>query len=202
WYTINGQIPLANVIAAYQAKNAASYAASLVNLAHPGTYDATAGVAPAWAAATGGVGTGTEWLETGILPASGWSAFVQFDSATTGQRALFGQTGAVGAEFSLYYTFGPGATVRYASGGNVAAPPELLTGNLGMAGNSGYRNGVGEGLIPAWTNLATATINLLRRKGGGLAFIGQYWATVVYDITVTPAQALELAGVGGLMAAL
>lgn len=47
WYLAGGVSP-ANCIAAYQPKGAASYAASLVNLANPGTYDCTEGVAPTW----------------------------------------------------------------------------------------------------------------------------------------------------------
>lgn len=53
WY-LRGGIPKANCLAAYQPKNAASYAASKVNRVNPGTYDLTNGVAyPSWAAATG-----------------------------------------------------------------------------------------------------------------------------------------------------
>ena len=48
------EVPGKTCVAAYQPKGAASYAASKVNLANPGTYDATDGASyPTWAAATG-----------------------------------------------------------------------------------------------------------------------------------------------------
>ena len=59
WWLAGG-ISADNCIAAYQAKGAASYAASLVNLANEGTYDLTTTVDPAWSADTGWTfGTGT-----------------------------------------------------------------------------------------------------------------------------------------------
>ena len=63
WWDLGGTI--ACCVAAYQPKGAASYAASLINLANPGTYDATAGVAPTWAAGTGWSFDGTQWLSSG-----------------------------------------------------------------------------------------------------------------------------------------
>lgn len=57
WW-LSGGIDPANVLAAYQPKGAASYAASKVNLANPGTYDMAEGdadgaLAPAWSAEDG-----------------------------------------------------------------------------------------------------------------------------------------------------
>ena len=51
-------------VAAYQAKGAANYAASLVNLANPGTLDLTIAVAPSWTAA------------------AGWTTYCAFDELT------------------------------------------------------------------------------------------------------------------------
>jgi hypothetical protein len=52
WYLAGG-VYAANCVAAYQAKGAADYATSKVNLANPGTHDLTDGVAPAFSDATG-----------------------------------------------------------------------------------------------------------------------------------------------------
>lgn len=53
WWLAGG-VAAANCVAAYQPKGAADYAASKVNLANPGTYDATDGaVYPTWDAANG-----------------------------------------------------------------------------------------------------------------------------------------------------
>ena len=52
WWLAGGIDP-DDCIAAYQPKGAASYAASKVNLANPGTYDLTNGNDPSWSASTG-----------------------------------------------------------------------------------------------------------------------------------------------------
>lgn len=69
-------------IACYQAKGAASLAASYINLANPGTYDAAPGVAPAWDAASGWTFAAT-YLLTGIIPSgAGWSMIIRFSDCT------------------------------------------------------------------------------------------------------------------------
>jgi hypothetical protein len=70
WWDLDGIIT--SCIAAYQAKGAASYAASLVNLANPGTHDLTVASgksAPNWSAVYGWyLNDGNEGLDTGIEP--------------------------------------------------------------------------------------------------------------------------------------
>jgi hypothetical protein len=72
WWDLNGTIT--SCVAAYQPKGAASYAASKVNLANPGTYNAADGAAyPTWAAETGWTfnATNSQYLATGIPIVSG-----------------------------------------------------------------------------------------------------------------------------------
>ena len=61
WWDLNGTIT--SCVAAYQPKGAASYAASKVNLANPGTYNLSDGVAPNWDTGTGWGFTETQYLE-------------------------------------------------------------------------------------------------------------------------------------------
>lgn len=70
WWDLNGTIT--SCVLAYQAKGAASYAASKVNLANPGTYDlvvGNVGLDPIWDSAAGWTGGGTfgnsRYLKTG-----------------------------------------------------------------------------------------------------------------------------------------
>lgn len=84
WWPVAGK----TTAAAYRAKGVASYAASLTNLANPGTNDATEGVAPSWAGATGWTFNGsTQHLLTGLSPTSDatWSALVRFSGAQIGR---------------------------------------------------------------------------------------------------------------------
>lgn len=86
WWLAGG-VAAGNCVAAYQAKGAASYAASKVNLANPGTYDAANGTAyPTWDAATGWAFNGVnQYLSTSVNPSSGtWSYIIRYDGLGTG----------------------------------------------------------------------------------------------------------------------
>ena len=68
WW-LSGGIAAADCIVAYQPKGAASYAASKVNLANPGTYDGTDGNAPTWDAVNGWTFDGSDdSIITGYKP--------------------------------------------------------------------------------------------------------------------------------------
>ena len=103
WYLAGG-ISASACVAAYQPKGAASLAASYINLANPGTYDAAPGVAPTWASSTGWTFNGTsQYLKTGIVPSTGWSAIIRFDSlvATGSFQYLLGMDDAAGKGFHI-----------------------------------------------------------------------------------------------------
>lgn len=90
WWNALGQIPSENCIAAYRAKGAASYEASLVNLANPGTFDAVEENAPSWDAINGWNFTTTQHLQTGVVPTKQtWSAVIRY-SISGGNDAIFG----------------------------------------------------------------------------------------------------------------
>lgn len=202
WW-LSGGIPAANCIAAYQPKGAASYAASKINLANPGTYNATEGVAPAWAALTGWAGNGLAWLNTGIvwptqIPAS-YTGIALFSGVTTvGYKALFGIEGAGGT----YFLVDPnvvGGFVRYYTGaGLLEKAPQLTAGVLCIAGLNFYRNGVadGNGAGNFTTSGFTLVLMSYRTPGGAAAAIlnsGYLQAAAFYNISLTAPQCLALA---------
>lgn len=90
WWEVAGK----TCLVAYQPKGAASYAASLVNLANPGTDDATEGVAPSWDATDGWTFNGsTQYLNTGVGPGvvNAASVFIRYSDAGQGATPhLFG----------------------------------------------------------------------------------------------------------------
>ena len=199
WY-LSGGISAANCIAAYQPKGAASLAASYVNLANPGTYDAAPGVAPTWASGTGWTFNGsTQWLLTGITPASGWSMFVQYTGFGGANYSYFcGEFTADARFFVGHYEVG----AWYASGQQVynVAPSVAAAGNLGIAGQQGYRNGIADGgAIGAWAGVATVAIGIARLLpfASNAAFTAV--ALAIYDTTLTAPQ---VAAVSAAMAAL
>lgn len=80
WW-LSGGIDAANCVAAYQPKGAASYAASKVNLANPGMYDATEGTAPDWDSTNGWKGNGTsQYLYVRVTPLSSWTIAIRFSN--------------------------------------------------------------------------------------------------------------------------
>ena len=112
WYLSGGVTP-ANCIAVYQAKGAASYAASLVNLKTPGTCDLTeTNGAVTWDAVNGFqfVAAGTKALDTGILANGTTSVFVRFAGAASGcavgsavLNAYFLDWPKTGADYAAYW---------------------------------------------------------------------------------------------------
>jgi len=192
WY-LSGGISAANCIAAYQPKGAANLAASKVNLANPGTYDAAAGSDPSFDTSYGWSFNGTsQYLTTGIVPLVNqtWSAIVRFtDFAQTGFNALFGSSHAGGKGFIIART----ASYYYYNGGalNIATP--LADGVSGFAGNKGYRNGVAEtGTIGTdGTNIYDIYIGTFNNVGSptfGAGNTKKIQAFAIYDTVLTSTQ--------------
>lgn len=146
-----------------------TYLQTLVNLPFPGVNDLVEGAGGIpWVQATGwGFVAGfTQWLDTGLIPANdqSWSAFVQFAN-TANNGELFGVDNGFTRQFGIFPR--PGGFVRYINGRNVDVAPVLLTGNLGMAGNQAYRNGVNEGgAMIGWGGASLRTIFIGARNVG------------------------------------
>ena len=141
---------LPNVWAAYQPKGAASLAASYLDLSGNGN-NAGVGVAPTWDGTNGWIFNGsTQYLTTTFTPAADQSQtiIVQFTNGTGAATRVIvgslGSTGGGGPYFLLETNYG-GSSCFYGNGAFVAVVPVLAAGNLGVAGNRGYRNGVAEG---------------------------------------------------------
>src|SRR5512138_3111744 len=77
WW-LSGGMATGNCLGAYDAKNAASLAASYINLNSPGTHDLTVGVEPAWTAGIGWINNGTKYLITDIQMLASYSIVARF----------------------------------------------------------------------------------------------------------------------------
>jgi hypothetical protein len=96
WWLAGG-VAAANAIAVYQPKGAADLAASYVNLANPGTYDAAPGTAPTFDAATGWTFNGsTQYLTTGVTNGAAWIGSPLYPKSPLGlwQSLWAGPTGS------------------------------------------------------------------------------------------------------------
>lgn len=152
WWSAGGA---SGCLAAYQPKGAASLAASYVNLANAGTYDAAPGVAPTLSGGWVFNGT-TQYLKTGIVPLVTYTMIIQFASAaTTTFGAICGcaQGGSPNIYYQIVPTLDSGTPGKHAYGcgseagtGNQVAP-KLASGNLCLAGAQGYLNGAADGVL-------------------------------------------------------
>lgn len=204
WWEVAGQ----TCVAAYQPIGAASLAASYVNLANPGTYDAAPGVAPTLAAG-GWQGGGGAYLTTGIVPTNNqqWSMIVMFSGgASTNQYMIGARTG------SIYFSIAPrwmDSKAYYGSGAELAVASGPTSGVVAIAGMTAYRNGAAEpGIISAVAGSQLSSIYMLAANGNGApanAFFGTIAAVAIYKPTepsTTPMSAADVAALTTRMQAL
>jgi len=197
------------IVAAYRAINTPgnpwpndappNYLATLVNNANPGTFDLVEGNGPVpWAIGTGWtfLGAGAaQWLDTGVIPGTtGWSMLVQFANAPGANNVVAGQRDLGNTYFELWPWNFPGQVI-YGNGAVVAVAPSLLTGNLGVGGFQGYRNGVADGgAIGGWAGPTPRSVYIGRRNGAiPFWYSGDIESVVIYNCTLTAPQMAAVA---------
>lgn len=188
---------------AYQAKSAASYLASLVNLANPGTNDLAevGGGSVNWGAGTGwsGFAALARCLDTGIVPTLNqtWSVLVQYTGAGNASTNIIGLLDSVGhnGRFIILDRVGD---VRVFNGSGAAvstnAPASPAAANYGFAGLQPYRNAAAEGaMIVAGVGATDLSIYIGARNTNGLLtvpFDGAVESIALYSVTLTAPQVL------------
>lgn len=188
WW-LSGGIRAANCIAAYDAKNAISQAASYVNLANPGTYDATLGVAPTWANGTGWTFNGsTNYLKTSIVMPSGGSVIIRFTGATqVSDQHLFGAYTDINRYFAICANSNGRAGILYSNFAVLIVAPKVTSGVLAMSAQTAYRDGVSDGTIPAGADATIYQVYLgcLNAAGGAYGFTNATFVAIsFYDIAI------------------
>jgi hypothetical protein len=185
----------------------ANYADTLQNWSNPGVNDLVqiSGLpAPVpWALNTGWqfITANNDAFDTGITPATDqtWSAICQFNNVLTGNvDFLFG---CANNAFNVIFGIQPNRGVigvGYWNNRSLLVAPELLAGNLCIAGVFGYRNGAIEpGNIGApWVgNLTTCYIGANNRAGVGSTgpITGNVESFAIYSGTLTAPQVLAVA---------
>lgn len=180
WWEIAGK----TCVAAYQPKGAASLAASYINLANPGTYDAAPGTAPNWDVTSGWSGS-YKYLTTGIVPASGWTVLIRF-AGTANDGALFGIEGT--NRWNIFPSFS--GTAYFRAGGE-ATTTGVSSGVIGMAGQQGYHNGSTYGGAIGTGSIGTSALYLMALNNGGAQNHSIGWtfqAVVIYANTLTAGE--------------
>lgn len=182
-------------VAAYQAKGAASLAASYVNLANPGTNDAAPGTAPTFDTSYGWDFNGsTMYLTTGIVPTVSHTVIVRFSDGGTVSNDLFGVQESTG---SFLIRPSNGFSQRaYNNAGNRAVSGAVTSGVIGFAGKNTYLDGAGDGTIGAGTFTWTAAMYLGARHISGTGPGGytnaRIQAVAIYSTTLDATQVAEI----------
>lgn len=207
WWLAGGA---SGCVAAYQPKGAASLAASYVNLANPGTYDAAPGVAPTLS--SGWVFNGsTQYLLSNIPAGQKPCTFIARINLTnlTSEHTICGALVDGGMQFRTETTSGNLRFVKQAladigqsSSGVSASSEVVVAGTYSAAGvYKFYSNGSGIGSSTNDQTLtATTTLIGVSGAGGGVEwFAGTMLALAKYDNVLTDDQ---IAAVTTAMAAL
>ena len=169
-------------IAVYQPKGAASLAASYVNLANPGTYDAAPGTAPTLDA-SGWVFNGSKYLVAGItIGSSSWSALARY--TTTADGVIFGNTSP-----DKLFNIQRYLNIIYFGNGTFTANVTDNSGTVAMAGLIGYRDGVSVGAIgTAWSGGSSlASIGIGSYQNGNIKMTGTLQALAIWDTSTNHA---------------
>ena len=188
WWLAGG-IPAANCFAAYQPESAVSYAASKVNLANPGTYNATEGAAPDWDAVNGWKFNGSSYyLTTGLSSGSGYSMIIKFTNASVNGGMLAGmQYGGSGDRFYLRPVEGGSHRYGYGNSSTTAAGA-ANNGVMALTPTKGFLNGLQDAtLTGTLTNNQTIFIGCYSGSSGNPAYYtdADIQAIAIYDIDIS-----------------
>jgi hypothetical protein len=193
WYLAGGVLPY-ECVAAYQPIGAANLAASLINLANPGVYNAAAGVLPTFDPSTGWTFNGSQYLNTGIIPSGSRSLIMK--SKRLGDAGDPSQENGVsdGGKYICFGNYSPWA-IDYClngSGVDVHMTPILTnTKVLAIAGTKAYRNkAIFPGSLPDSGTFSIPFFIGARNEGGSPAY-GSYDIVVAfayYNTAITESQ--------------
>lgn len=204
WY-LSGGVAAANCIAAYTPKGKASLALSYNNDAAPGnglldgTYDAAPGVAPTWDAVNGWKFNGTtQYLTTGVVPATGFSMIVRLvlDGAGENVQMIAGASNDTASGFAMR-AVRSALTVVYIYGSGWTTVLATLSGVHAIAKQQGYFNGAptisgGRATLTTTWPIFIAQQNVAGAVYAPYFFSGSIQALVIYNTTLTAPQVLAI----------
>ena len=195
-------------VAVYQPIGAASLAASYVNLANPGTFDAAPGVAPTWASGTGWEFDGTtQYLMTGVVHAQGWLMIARITPQgwPLNQYAA-GARSSTSTRLELGIGFSVSRNVFIVSHGGALVTGSGTNGTnyvLAATQGAGYIDGVTVGSPGAWDGTNTRAIAIGATNNDGT--ISNWWNGTVQAVAIYASStdhAVWVPAVSAAMAAL
>lgn len=200
WW-LSGGISAADVAGVWQAKGAASLAASYLRLAGDQGYAnidpavVGIGVAPTWNVTDGWIGAGTSWLNTGIVPSNQWSAIVKF-SGLANENYPFGSMNTGTIRFAIAPSPSSLPTmVAYQNGNYILVAPQAASGTFAIAGPNGYRNGILDTSGLTGNGATGKAIYIMALNFNGTTYgriTGSVQHFVVYKTVITGPQVLAV----------
>jgi hypothetical protein len=185
WYLTGGISPTV-CIAAYQAKGAASYAASKINLANPGTYDLHGGVDFTWDATNGWTGANDKYLLTGINM-SGTNQ--QYSCIARVSDLGVGVTSGIYGGYSGFSLLIYGGTWSRAYSGGSYDSASYTDGAFAVRANKFYRNGTELGTITSGAAISETDIAVgASRADGYIKLSGKIQAIAFYNAALSVPQ--------------
>lgn len=192
WYN-TGNTP--DPLAIWQAKGAASLAASYVNLVNPGTHDLTVGVAPTLDSYGWVSDAGLAYLVSDIVPTLSYTLIARV-TATAAVQAFIGVQTSATQRFYFRNTI---TDVNVLRGSATAATAPAITDDAvyAMAGITPYRNGVPEtAMSDAGTDpthpIMVMGYNLAGAVASRMLTGTKMAAAAVWNTILTPQQVLDV----------
>ena len=190
WYTSPSGI---TCVAAYDFVGASSLADSYINEANPGTFDCAPGVAPTWAYGTGVTFNGTtQYLTTGLIPASGWSIIARFSGAVSNVFMVIAGSQRTPGNYRFYLSPRTTTDIRtYGHGFVNQVAGRQASGVMAVAGANCYLNGAADGTVATGWDGASDKAVLIGANNTGSAvnfFAGSIQAIAIYSGTLTLAD--------------
>ena len=208
WW-LSGGISAANCDFAFRAKGAADYAASKVNLANPGTYNASNGAAyPSWSSA----GWAFTYANSEYLDVSGLASgdrpityifSLKIGSVSLSQNHAIVSTNTNGALIIMHDTYFDNATLRRLNGAEIVTTNRyILTADeydivalVWYADGSwkSYINGVEDKTGTQTTAVSSGTVRIGTPVQGGMTAMDGTLASIArYNTSLTPTQIASL----------
>lgn len=194
---------------AHQSKGVASFAASLTDLTGNGNdaIDPGGVNTPGWDSVNG-------WIFDGVRDPNGSYLITTFvpqnDQSQSGLAQFTGYSGTAYYQWETFFgsyatdtrTFyadfiRTSANARFGNGeAVVGTAPSVAAGNIGVAGNQGYLNGIADGApLPAWNGATSGACFIGAVSVGGAErnnLKANIQAQVFYDCVLTPTQFLAV----------
>jgi hypothetical protein len=187
WYLSTGALP----VAAYQPKGAASLAASYVNLANPGTYDAAPGVAPTLGANGWAFNGSTQYLTTGITADLSWSILARVTGVNDANGFIFGYYVGAASAFGVRPRYLNNRA--YFNGLTLSVSGGITSGVVGFAGKAAYLDGAADGTIGAGGAANAYTVEIGRSNGtANLYLSATVVALAIYSTTLSAGNVATL----------